>query len=349
MSWRSWFARPEPAAAPTPAAPRTAFLGAYGYGNLGDELCLIEAMQAFPGEDAHALSVDADWTRRCVPALTGCFATGEALLALNPSRIVFGGGMVGVTSALRTWLPWMARAERQGAEVHFHNLGVGRLKEVEAWLDEAARGVIERLGTFTVRDHLAVEYFAEAGIARLPAITHFPECNIAPDPALADRLLPQGMPLLGLSIIPTPMMKACLELEAPRIRALLAEFAGHAVVPIVSTVHRYSSEEDDLAGVTQFLHDFLPEGRIAAPQLLDRSFWHQELTPRRLKGIIGRLDTLITQRKHNAVHAIGSGVRVIGLHPLEDNSLRRTFIALQHRLRPGSRCIGLLPTSWRAA
>ena len=27
---------------------RTAFIGAYGYGNLGDELCLIEAMQEFP-------------------------------------------------------------------------------------------------------------------------------------------------------------------------------------------------------------------------------------------------------------------------------------------------------------
>ncbi len=337
--------RPPPAAVPR----RAAFLGAYGYGNLGDELCLIEAMQAFPEEEAHALSVDADWTRRCVPGLAGCFTTGEAMLALDPARIVFGGGMVGVTSALRAWLPWMARAERQGAVIHFHNLGVGRLKEVEDWLDAEAHGVIDRSASFTVRDHLAVEYFAEAGIARLPAITHFPECDIAPDRSLADSLLPQGRPLLGLSIIPTPMMKACLALEGPRIRALLAEFADHSVVPIVSTVHRYSSEEDDLAGVTQFLRDFLPEARIAAPALLDRAFWHRELTPRRLKGIIGRLDTLITQRKHNAVHAIGSGIRVIGLHPLEDNSLRRTFIALQHRLQPGSRCIGLLPTSWRAA
>jgi hypothetical protein len=51
----------------------TAYLGAYGYGNLGDELCLIEAMQAFPATQAHALSPDPEWTRRCVPALAGCF------------------------------------------------------------------------------------------------------------------------------------------------------------------------------------------------------------------------------------------------------------------------------------
>jgi len=49
----------------------TAFIGAYGYGNLGDELCLIEAMRAFPGGEAHAFSVDAQWTMRCAPGLSG--------------------------------------------------------------------------------------------------------------------------------------------------------------------------------------------------------------------------------------------------------------------------------------
>lgn len=104
------------------------FLGAYGYGNLGDELCLMEAMRAFPGGEAHALSTNAAWTRRCVPALAGCFREGPELLALKPSRIVFGGGMFGVPDAFAAWMPWIARAVEAGAEAHLHKLGVSRIK-----------------------------------------------------------------------------------------------------------------------------------------------------------------------------------------------------------------------------
>jgi hypothetical protein len=320
----------------------TVFLGAYGYGNLGDELCLIEAMQAFPGTASHALSVAPDWTLRCVPGLEGCFGDAAQMLALRPGRVVFGGGMFGVPDAFRNWMPWLAEAEAQGAEIHFHNLGVAWLLNDLGWLDATARGVIARLASFTVRDYLGVERVAEAGFGRLPRISFFPEADIPPDFSLADALLPRGVPLLGLSIIPMPNMRACLTQEAGLVRDMLAEFADHQVVPIVSTVHVDSAAEDDMAGALAFIRDFLPGHRIAAPALLDRDHWHAHLTPRRLKGLVARLDTLVTQRKHNLVHAIGSGVRVIGLHPLEDNSLRRTFVAMQHRIPPGSRCLGLL-------
>jgi hypothetical protein len=319
----------------------TAFLGAYGYGNLGDELCLIEAMRAFPSDRTFAFSVKPEWTRRCVPALDGCFRDGAEMLALRPDRVVFGGGMFGVTPAFQAWMPWLARAEAAGAEVHLHNLGVGWLLDDLSWLDEAARGVIARLASFTVRDHLSIERVAAAGFGRLPRITFFPETEIEPDYDLADAVLPRGQPMLGISIIPLPSMRAALAHEAPRLRALLAEFAGWPVVPVVSTVHVASPEEDDMAGLLGFLRDFLPDARIAAPALLDRGHWAAELTPRRLKGLIARCEALVTQRKHNAVHAIGAGVRVLGLHPVEDNSLRRTFVSLAYRLPAGSRCIGL--------
>jgi hypothetical protein len=125
------------------------------------------------------------------------------------------------------------------------------------------------------------------------------------------------------------------------VEALLAGFADHLVVPVVSTVHADATDEDDLAGVLRFLRRFLPRMPVAGAGLLDRAHWRAEMTPARLKGLIARLDVLVTQRKHNAVHAIGAGTRVIGLHPLEDDSLRRTFVALSHRLPPGSRCVGL--------
>lgn len=323
------------------AMDRTAFLGAYGFGNLGDELCLIEAMAAFPGGEGHAVSADAAWTLRCAPGLRGCFTEPAELLALAPRRIVFGGGMFGIPDAFRAWMPTLAEAGAAGAEIHFHNLGVSRIKFALDWLDDAARGVFARAASFTVRDYVSFEMVAEAGLGRLPRISFYPEADVAPDPALADALLPAGRRLLGLSIIPLEEMRACLRHDAARVRAVLAEFADHAIVPIASTVHRDMAREDDIAGIADMLAAFLPAAAIAAPQLLDRGFWRAELTPARLKGLIARCDALVSQRKHNAIHAIGAGVRVIGLHPRDDDSLRRTFVALSHRLPPGSACIGL--------
>jgi polysaccharide pyruvyl transferase WcaK-like protein len=320
---------------------RTVFLGAYGHGNLGDELCLMEAMRAFPDAECHAHAVDAEWTMRCVPGLASCFRNLPQLLALAPTRIVYGGGMFGISEAFRAWMPWLVRAAEAGAEIHFHNLGMARIKSDLGWLDAAARRVIAGAASFTVRDYVSFEMVAEAGLGRTPRITFYPEADITPDFVLAKMLLPQDRKLLGLSIIPLAGMGAALRHDAARVRAVLAEFAGHAVVPIASTVHREREEEDDIAGITAFLAEFLPDAEIAAPILLDRDHWRAELTPARLKGLIARCDTLLTQRKHNAIHAIGAGTRVVGLHPLEDDSLRRTFVALSHRLPQGSRCIGL--------
>ncbi|WP_368415266.1 polysaccharide pyruvyl transferase family protein [Falsiroseomonas sp.] len=319
----------------------TVHLGAFGYGNLGDELCLMEAMRAFPAAEAHAFSVAPDWTMRCVPALAGCFRDDAKMLAMKPARVVFGGGLFGTAAAFRAWMPALVRAEAAGAEIHLHNLGVAWLLGDLGWLDAAAQGVIARAASFTVRDYVSVERIAEAGIARMPRITHFPEADIEPDFSLADAVLPRGPKLLGVSIIPQPLMQACLRQDAATVRALVAEFADHAIVPIVSTVHLATPDEDDAAGCADFLREFLPDNSIVAPILLDRAHWRAELTPQRLKGIIARCDTLLTHRKHNAVHGIGAGVRVIGLHPMVDESLRRTFIALTHRLAPGSRCVGL--------
>jgi polysaccharide pyruvyl transferase WcaK-like protein len=320
----------------------TAYLGAYGFGNLGDELCLLEAMRTFPATRAYALSQDPDWTRGCVPALAGCFREGPELLALAPDRIIFGGGMFGLNEAFAAWMPWMAQAQAQGADIHLHNLGVARIKGDLHWLDASARDVIAKLASFTVRDYVSFEMIAEAGLGRLPRLTFFPEADIPAEPDLAQRLLPDDRrKLLGLSIIDTRQMKACLERDAARVHEILSPFADHAIVPIISTVHLSRAEEDDAAGTAAFIRAFLPRAEIAAPLLLDRAHWRTDLTPQRLKGLIARCDVLVTQRKHNAVHAIGAGTPVIGLHPIEDDSLRRTFVALEHRLPPGSRCVGL--------
>lgn len=327
----------------------TIHLGAFGFGNLGDELCLMEAMKAFPAKEARAHSVAPDWTQRCVPGLAGCFTELEDISAQKPARLVLGGGMVGTPQILRAYLPLLDRAARDGIEIHLHNLGVARLTADLAWRSQAARRAIAQAATFTVRDYLSFEMMVEADIGRLPRITFFPEADMPADSTLADALLPSGRKLLGLSIIPTSAMQAAMRQDSERIRDLLSEFADHAIVPVVSTMHVLDDHETDMAGCIAFIRRFLPRAEVVAPELLDRAHWHAHLTPARLKGLIARCDALLTQRKQNAIHAIGAGVRVIGLHPLADDSLRRAFIALSHRLPPGSRCVGLRSGAERRA
>ena len=110
----------------------TAYLGAFGFGNLGDELCLLEAMQAFPATRAYALSPDPEWTRRCVPALAGCFREGPELLALAPDRIVFGGGMFGLSEAFAAWMPWRRVADWGSLRLTVQNHGCHSAMSVAA-------------------------------------------------------------------------------------------------------------------------------------------------------------------------------------------------------------------------
>jgi hypothetical protein len=318
---------------------RTAYIGAYGYGNLGDELCLIEAMRSFPPTQAFAFSVDPAWTTHCVPKLDGTFNTMEQMLDLGVERVVFGGGGIGTLPGLDLYTRWMMKAVEAGAEAHIHNIGVAKLDDLK-WIDEERRKFFVKIPTFSVRDFRSLEMVNTWNIHRIPHISFYPERTVEPDFSVAEKLLPKGEKLLGISIINTQKMRQCLQDERDRIRTLLSHFSGWSVVPIVSTIHQTAEEENDGLGFQHFADLFLKDFKIVAREMYDRAWW-SKLTPRTLKGIIASLDTLISQRKHNCIHAIGSGVKVLGFHPRRDDSIPRTFLTLTNYLAPGSRYISL--------
>lgn len=319
---------------------RTAFLGSYGFGNLGDELCLIDALKQFPTEDAWVFSARREFTERFVK-VQGWFKTRAELWALKPDRIVLGGGGVGFWPSLRDSLHWMydpSRGERE-VECHVYNIGVGKITHPDWGSDQIVQNVLTNCASFTVRDHVSRWLCLEWPFKREPGLTFYPERKLAADMTLA-ALMPDR-PLLGVSITGQRTMLEALKHNIERIRPVLSQFRGYGIVPIISTNHQWEAEEDDVLGFNTFADLFLRDYEIVLPQFLDKAWWHENLTPLRLKGIISKCNFLVSQRKHNIIHAIGSNVPFLAIHPAEDDSLLRIIYSLHAEIAPLSGFLSL--------
>jgi hypothetical protein len=318
---------------------KTLFLGSYGYGNLGDELCLIEAMRAFPSSEAWAFSADAGFTRASVPGIEG-FITSVSpgrpeLKALRPERVVLGGGGVGFFPSIRDMLHWMDTAMALGAECHIHNIGVAWMEDL-SWVDAPeVQRVLGGLASCSVRDHVSWFCMRSWPAEVRPRITLYPERLLPADDALVS-MLPRRRRLLGISLTGQALMRGALRGNPERVISALAPYRGHTVVPVVSTVSLDDPEEDDVAGFAVFRELFLGGFDIACEEFLDKSWWRANMTPLRLKGVIGELDILFTQRKHNLIHAIGTRTPAVGMFPSVDDSIARIFFSLRDEMPPDS-------------
>jgi polysaccharide pyruvyl transferase WcaK-like protein len=311
---------------------KTLFLGSYGFGNLGDELCLIEAMQAFPSSETWAYSDDRAFTRSGVPGIQHFIRERPEIKVLKPERVVLGGGGVGFFPSIRDSLHWMDDAFRLGAQCHIHNIGVARMEDL-SWAESVqVQRVLNGLTSCSVRDDMS--WFAmKLWPAKLPSIgiTQYPERLLPGDDALV-KLLPKQSRLLGISLTGQGLMRRALQANQERVIAKLAPYRGYSVVPIISTVSLKDPEEDDVAGFEVFRKLFLGNFDIVCPQFLEKTWWRKNMTPLRLKGLIGGLDIIFTQRKHNLIHAISTQTPAVGIFPAIDDSIARIFFSLRDRM-----------------
>jgi hypothetical protein len=319
---------------------KTLFLGSYGYGNLGDELCLIEAMRAFPSSEVWAFSVDPAFTAAGVPGITGFIQKRAEIQQLRPQRVVLGGGGVGFFPSIRDMLHWMYDARQLKAECHVHNIGMAWLND-RSWVNAPeVQNVLKGLASCSVRDHVSWFCMQSWPAEIRPRITLYPERLLPADDALVP-MLPRRRKLLGISITGQSLMRRALRDNPERVVAKLAPYRGHTIIPVVSTVSLDDPEEDDVAGFALFRELFLKGFDIACEEFLDKSWWRASMTPLRLKGLIGELDVLFTQRKHNLIHAIGTQTPAVGIFPSADDSIARIFFSLRDAMPPDSSQLSL--------
>jgi hypothetical protein len=310
---------------------RTLFLGSYGFGNLGDELCLIDAIKAFPSREVWAFTADPAFTAHCVRGIDGFIRDRHELRELKPERVVLGGGGVGFFPSIRDMLHWMDDALRLGAECHVYNIGVAYMSDL-SWVEVAeVQRILSHLKSCSVRDDMSWMCIrgwpATLGTVN---ITMYPEYKLKPDLSLVG-LLPDG-PKRGISITGQKAMRQALDRNHERVAIKLAEYEGYHVIPIVSTVSLTDPEEDDVAGFRYFAERFFPSQAIACEEFLDKRWWRSNMTPLKLKGLIGGLDVLFTQRKHNLIHAIGTQTPSIGIYPVKDDSISRIFFSMRGKI-----------------
>jgi hypothetical protein len=320
---------------------KTLFLGSYGFGNLGDELCLIEAMRAFPSSEVWAYSNDPAFTASGVAGIHGFIRKRAEILDLKPNRVVLGGGGVGFFPSIRDSIHWMSDALAIGAQCHIHNIGVAWMEDLGWTKAPEVQAVLGGLASCSVRDHIS--WFAMRawpGVSQ-PSITYYPETNLPQDDALV-AMMPNDRPLLGISITGQALMRKALRDNQDMIKQKLEPYQDFTIIPIISTVSMTDPEEDDVAGFWAFKHLFLDGFDVACEEFLDKSLWRDHLTPLRLKGLIGGLDAIFTQRKHNLIHAIGVGTPAVGIYPTIDDSIARIFYTLRDRMPPESSQLALL-------
>lgn len=321
---------------------KTLFLGAYGFGNIGDELCLIEAINSFPSEEVWVRTVSKDHTSRMVKCdgfLKWHPARPKKNYKINFDRVVLGGGSLLRGSTGKDYMNWIIAAQNSGVKTHIHNIGVS--SGDSRWITWDIREAFKKLDGFTVRDNISLERVKKWGVRDDVQTTGFLEKNVLKDMSLANSLTSGN--ILGISIDNRDDIVEAILKNRKNVKVMINDIIGDRgaqikILPVISTIHAFSRRNDDVAAFRRFYNEFLHGFEIIFPQTLDKDWWHNNMTPQKLKGLISKCDALISTRKHNCIHALSCGVKTIGvsLTQNKDGGISAVFDCFKETLPRGS-------------
>ena len=305
----------------------TLFVGELGYGDVAAEAALVEAMAANRAEEPFVLTADPDRVALIAPRARPVIDTQEKIEGRFERVVIFGP----IFSDVRfdRALAAAAAALDGGGQAVMHNVTLPRLPAILKPRTESMATLL-RLDGLAARDHRALEIMGEWQLETLGRLLYYPERSLLADDHLLFEV--DGSPILGISVRPTAPTRAAWQVSRDRVAAVLQEFGGWTVLPLVASMPGPKGGEDDAAAFREFIQTFLPESRIALPNLLDRPWWRGNVTPQRLKALVGRCDAVVTQRDVVAAFAVEREVRVLGLAPDNDNRVSWCLSSLANQL-----------------
>ena len=303
------------------------FLGGFGFGNLGDEACLKTSYDIYKG-DINCVFTHNKLITSKAATFDFYFSDIEDVFNIykDIDTVCIAGGGVGFNPSLKDNLDWALRCMNHGAKLYIHNIGIGKVGH--EWLEKwpALKYPLLNATEFSVRDYRSRAEVLSWGLDINPEISHYPEKNLSVSKKLKKNI-PVGK-YLGLSVTNRQKLWEHISANKEVIRILLSQFSEHRILPIVSTIHAYDAEEHDNVGFLKFCDEFNLKDRITFPEVCNYDFWLKNTGPEDVKYMISRCDFLISARKHNIIHAIGTGVPFVGIFEHSNDSIPRVFQTL---------------------
>lgn len=290
-------------------------VGGFGYGSLGDEVILHCELDEFNRKDCAVISYDPEETRRMHQVEAHQLKTLEGgQWDFSPfdnfddfeTLIVGGGGLFGKTAA-ELLCNFGLTQKARGKKIIFYRLGI--LETVDDW--ELVKRAFQKADEVTVRSRISKELLKkhtglDVAVVDDPAL----KCPKASWLIIKEILKRYDVDwnklLIGVNCAYDNIIHpASVDFYVPICDFLLRQ--GCELISINSCIHKWDTNLNDALGIDK-INAQLKHGQIKNMMgTWGRGIFH----PLEIKGIIAKLDMLITYRKHPAYLAYSEDVPII--------------------------------------
>jgi len=269
-------------------------VGAYGYGNIGDEAVLDGILLIFGKENVVVCSFSPKDTEK----MHKVKAIKQSQFSTKHPALMLGGGTL-ASDIHEKYFKWLLQYVKKGKKTVIYSIGCDYYK---SYLISIA---IKLADNVSVRTKTDLEILKRKGIIRPIEIVPDPSFIIPPQ-EIPDLTIKENTVGIGVTGIRPPYPK--------RLVTLIKELKkDYNIIPVVSCIHRNNlRERDDITTKNLFeLCGIKFESKYV-------KLWH----PRQLKWIISQLTHLYTMRKHPMMMALSTNVPVTVLSCSESSTTR---------------------------